>query len=334
MDAEQRKKITGYFILEAKEHLEVMDESLQHFQATIDDPEQIHEIYRGAHSIKGGAAMLDFEAIRFTAHRLEDYFKSLKNNPLAIDDTLEDLIHRVYQILVEGIDCLEATLNLPSEFAQDMLARVQPLCEQVSQHLEQLMAGRGDVMQLPDEMMAALNAITVLAQQPDDAANRVQIQRHCQTLLEQGQRHGDWRALLEAARGAIAHPQNDYRHTSQLILTTIRTAATALVKGEAIAPNPELAALADAPPTTISEIDNVLNEDPFAADQDSPQPDWLTEDPDLAEFLNGDLQTPAPAPAPVDDLEALLNEFDTTPPIEGRELDQLLSAFDTHPALP
>jgi len=334
MDAEQRKKITGYFILEAKEHLEVMDESLQHFQATIDDPEQIHEIYRGAHSIKGGAAMLDFEAIRFTAHRLEDYFKFLKNNPLPIDRTLEELIHHVYQILTEGIDTLEATLNLPSEFAQDMLARVQPLCERVSQHLEQLTAGRGESVELPDEMVTALNAITVLAQQPDDAANRVQIQRHCQNLLDQGQNHGDWQALLEAAQGAIAYPQNDYRHTSHLILTTLRTGATAFIKGEAIALPPELQAMADPPPAPVGEIDAVFSEDPFANDAASAQPDWLNEDPELAEFLNGDLQVNPPTPAPVDDLEALLNEFDTTPPIEGRELDQLLSAFDTYPAIP
>ncbi|MEA5417852.1 response regulator [Spirulina sp. CCNP1310] len=334
MDAEQRKKITGYFILEAKEHLEVMDESLQHFQATIDDPEQIHEIYRGAHSIKGGAAMLDFEAIRFTAHRLEDYFKFLKNNPFPIDRTLEELIHEVYQILTEGIDTLEATLNLPSKFAQDMLARVQPLCERVSQHLEQLTAGRGESVELPDEMVTALNAITVLAQQPDDAGNRVQIQRHCQNLLEQWQNHGDWHALVEAAQGAIAYPQNDYSHTSHLILTALRTGAMALVKGEAIALPPELQAMAEAPPASVGDIEDVFSEDPFATDSASAQSDWLNEDPELAEFLNGDLQAPPPPPAPVDDLEALLNEFDTTPPIEGRELDQLLSAFDTHPAIP
>ncbi|NEO87043.1 MAG: response regulator [Spirulina sp. SIO3F2] len=147
MDAAQLQKITGYFILEAQEHIEVISESLQNFQVTVNDPEQIHEIYRGAHSIKGGAAMLDFESIRFTAHRLEDYFKFLKNNPLTIDATLTNNIKQVFGSLEQQITTLEAQQNWSTEQSNTLLAQLRPLCEQTMSYLEALAAGKTPLAQ-------------------------------------------------------------------------------------------------------------------------------------------------------------------------------------------
>nr|WP_072620166.1 response regulator [Spirulina major] len=329
MDAEQRKKITGYFILEAQEHLEIMDASLQDFQQTIDDPEQIHEIYRGAHSIKGGAAMLDLECIRFTAHRLEDYFKHLKNHPATVDSGLRDDIHQLYSILLAGIETLEATSDLDPDYAQGMLDRVQPLCDRIGPHLEALTQDQGMGGEaLPDEMITALNALTVLAKQPDDAANRVQIQRHCQTLADVGQAwpKSGWSQITQAAQAAIAIPHNPYTITSQQILADLQQNAPHLVQGQTdLHPSAALQALAQAASTSPDEADFSL----FEA-QTAPA---MEDDPDIADFLTDDLREPTQHPAAStdsDDLEALLNEFDTTPPIEGEELDNLLSAFDTY----
>jgi chemosensory pili system protein ChpA (sensor histidine kinase/response regulator) len=335
MDAEQRKKITGYFILEAQEHLEIMDASLQNFQATIDDPEQIHEIYRGAHSIKGGAAMLELESIRFTAHRLEDYFKHLKNHPATVDQGLRDDIHQLYSILLESIETLEASLEIDPDYAQGMLDRVQPLCDRIGPHLKALTEDQGmGGVTLPDEIITALNALTVLAKQPDDAANRVQIQHHCQTLQELGQAwpNSGWNRVIEAAQGAIAIPHNPYTPTSQQILADLQHNAPLLVQGQTnLRPSEALHTLAHAAPAPpLDDLADfaALGDDPGQAPED---------DLDFADFLGDDLREPTPQPAARadrDDLEALLNEFDTTPPIEGEELDNLLSSFDTYSSRP
>ncbi len=76
---EQQQRIMGYFIEEAKDHLNTIEQGLLSLQLTIEDTEKANEVFRAAHSVKGGAAMLGLESIQKIAHRLEDYFKVLKS---------------------------------------------------------------------------------------------------------------------------------------------------------------------------------------------------------------------------------------------------------------
>ena len=53
-----QQKILGYFIEEAKEHLETLERGILDLSAVIDDQERVNEMFRAANSVKGGAAML------------------------------------------------------------------------------------------------------------------------------------------------------------------------------------------------------------------------------------------------------------------------------------
>ncbi|MCY7321030.1 MAG: Hpt domain-containing protein, partial [Phormidesmis sp. CAN_BIN36] len=81
----------GYFIEEARDHLNTIEQGLLNLQATIEDPEMVNEVFRAAHSIKGGAAMLGLGSIQQVAHRLEDHFKLLKETSIRVDQKLESL---------------------------------------------------------------------------------------------------------------------------------------------------------------------------------------------------------------------------------------------------
>ncbi|MCY7272771.1 MAG: Hpt domain-containing protein, partial [Phormidesmis sp. CAN_BIN44] len=81
MQPEQQRRIMGYFIEEAKDHLNTIEQGLLNLQGTIADPEMVNEVFRAAHSVKGGAAMLGLSSIQQTSHRLEDFFKILKDTP-------------------------------------------------------------------------------------------------------------------------------------------------------------------------------------------------------------------------------------------------------------
>jgi chemotaxis protein histidine kinase CheA len=70
MLSEQQQRILGYFIEEARDHLNTIEQGLLNLQATLDDSEMINEVFRAAHSIKGGSAMLGLSSIQRTAHRL------------------------------------------------------------------------------------------------------------------------------------------------------------------------------------------------------------------------------------------------------------------------
>ena len=63
---EDQKRILGYFIEEAKDHLNTIEQGLLNLAATVDDPEMMNEVFRAAHSVKGGAAMLGLDSIQRT----------------------------------------------------------------------------------------------------------------------------------------------------------------------------------------------------------------------------------------------------------------------------
>ncbi len=75
----------GYFIEEAKEHLDTIEQGLLNLKATMADTERLNELFRAAHSVKGGAAMLGLNSIQKIGHHLEDCFKLLKEHPVEID---------------------------------------------------------------------------------------------------------------------------------------------------------------------------------------------------------------------------------------------------------
>ena len=63
MDSANTQKILGYFIEEAKEHLETLEKGIVDLANMANDTEQINEMFRAAHSVKGGAAMLGLSLI-------------------------------------------------------------------------------------------------------------------------------------------------------------------------------------------------------------------------------------------------------------------------------
>ena len=99
MDSANNEKIIGYFIEEAKEHLETIEKGILDLSAAVEDEETINELFRAAHSIKGGAAMLNFTSIQKTSHRLEDAFKILRDEEINPDQTLESLFLKAYDII-------------------------------------------------------------------------------------------------------------------------------------------------------------------------------------------------------------------------------------------
>ena len=88
---DNKQQIIHYFIEEAQEHLETVEQGLLDLTEVIADAERVNEMFRAAHSIKGGAAMLGFDSIKSVAHKLEDCFKILRDHPVPIDRKLETL---------------------------------------------------------------------------------------------------------------------------------------------------------------------------------------------------------------------------------------------------
>ncbi|MBW4611827.1 MAG: response regulator [Desmonostoc vinosum HA7617-LM4] len=144
---DQQQRILGYFIEEARDHLNTIEQGLLNLESTLNDPEMVNEVFRAAHSIKGGAAMLGLSSIQHTAHRLEDCFKVLKEHPVKIDQKLESLFLGVSDTLKALLEHLSKPFGLTEEAANTLMSEAEPVFQWLNQHLELLVHSNGAIKQ-------------------------------------------------------------------------------------------------------------------------------------------------------------------------------------------
>ncbi|MGK7891207.1 MAG: Hpt domain-containing protein, partial [Leptolyngbyaceae cyanobacterium] len=255
MQSEQQQRIMGYFIEEAKDHLGTIEKGLLNLQSTMADAEMIGEVFRAAHSVKGGAAMLGLDSIQKTSHRLEDYFKVLKECPVQVDQKLETLLLRVFDTLQDLLGHLQGPFGLTDEKSDEVMAEVEPVFGQLNAHLSTLVTHSGgdkpvDVDLSPHSAVTARPAIDEAAalkrffqkdvaaelrnllglfKQADTTESRQQLQDICRALDQQGEAVGAsqaWGELLDTSKRAIAHPDNSYRQLAPVIIKTLKQAQT------------------------------------------------------------------------------------------------------------
>jgi len=119
-DAEFRQ----VFVEEARERLEVMSGLLLQLESADDEPEAIAALFREAHTLKGGAAMVGFTAVARLAHALEDLLTQLREGTRALTPMLVDA-------LLAGVDALgsaisSAVAGVPHEPAAEAAERGAP----------------------------------------------------------------------------------------------------------------------------------------------------------------------------------------------------------------
>jgi chemotaxis protein histidine kinase CheA/ActR/RegA family two-component response regulator len=262
MQPEQQQRIMGYFIEEAKDHLNTIEQGLLNLQSTIDDPEMVNEVFRAAHSVKGGAAMLGLSSIQQTSHRLEDFFKILKENTgIKPDQKLESLLLRVFDTLQDLLEQLQGPFGLVAETANEAVANVEPIFVELQNHLNQLAsqsAGSSPVASFDEdtvsfspvsprvesqalrvifqnEVSARLREMLQLFKQAEMLPDgRAQLQASCLSLSQVGQQFNlrPWCDLVEAARQAIADPGNSCRVLAAVIIRDLKQAQNLVLEGQ------------------------------------------------------------------------------------------------------
>lgn len=136
----EQQRILGYFIEEAAEHLQTIERGLLNLQATIDDTEFANEIFRAAHSVKGGAAMLGLGSITAISHRLEDYFKLLKDRPIVVNNQVESQFLVIFDALQDQVGELQRTADPSTLDEASVLADLDPVFHELKAQLDQLAA--------------------------------------------------------------------------------------------------------------------------------------------------------------------------------------------------
>src|SRR4051794_478418 len=84
-------KYLGLYVTESTEHLEALGRDLVKLERDR-GPEVVDSLFRHAHSVKGMAASMGFEATATLAHRVEDLADSVRSDPTKTDRDLIDLL--------------------------------------------------------------------------------------------------------------------------------------------------------------------------------------------------------------------------------------------------
>jgi two-component system chemotaxis sensor kinase CheA len=135
------------FVAEATELLELLGRELLALEAAEGaeaDPDRLNAIFRGAHSLKGLAAMFGLEDVARLAHQAEDVLDALRLGRVPLDAGLLDA-------LGDAVDVFQRLLAALSQGREDAAARTQ--AEALGARLQALAGGAaGQEVDVLDEV--------------------------------------------------------------------------------------------------------------------------------------------------------------------------------------
>ncbi|NDJ16524.1 Hpt domain-containing protein [Myxacorys almedinensis] len=242
MQSVKQQQILGYFLEEAKEHLDTIEQGLVDLRSTMADSERVNELFRAAHSIKGGAAMLGFDSIQKTAHHFEDCFKVLKEHSVKVDQRVEDLFLTGFDTLKALIVELQSPFGLREETAQQAVLAAEPTFNELQTYLQLLISGKP--MSAPKGMPASalpanaavqlttiLKAMLQLFKQGDSQKSRQQLIGLCHRLIQVSPRETAWIAIIQVVQRAIAKTQHSYAAIAPVVIKDLKHSSDLLLAG-------------------------------------------------------------------------------------------------------
>src|SRR5258705_7238194 len=111
------------FLTEAGELLSDVDNKLVELERRPDDVKLLNEIFRGFHTIKGGAGFLNASALVALCHLTENLFDELRNHRMTLSAEGLDVILAATGVVREMFDAL-AQQRQPAAANAQLLARL------------------------------------------------------------------------------------------------------------------------------------------------------------------------------------------------------------------
>jgi chemotaxis protein histidine kinase CheA len=276
---DNKQQIVHYFIEEAQEHLDVVEQGLLDLGEVIKDADRVNEMFRAAHSVKGGAAMLGFDSIQKTAHELEDCFKIMRDHAITVDRQLETMFLKGYDTLKELVGELanSPTLTLRPEVVDPIVQGSRTNFIELKEYLNDLLsmatvspdtaptfqaipvpamaiANSGNTptaviappINITAKVMENLRAMLGAFKQGETTAPRQQIHRYCQNLSAFSPDTASWQNVVKIASQAINNSANTYEALAPIVIKDLKIAGDLLAagRGTEVLPSPALQDLA------------------------------------------------------------------------------------------
>ena len=121
MSFEVDEEILQDFLVEAGELLEQLSEQLVDLEQNPDDKQLLNAIFRGFHTVKGGAGFLQLTALVDCCHYAENVFDILRNGQRKIDSDLMDIVLQALDAVNEMFDAVRAGAE-PERASPELIA--------------------------------------------------------------------------------------------------------------------------------------------------------------------------------------------------------------------
>ncbi len=115
------------FLSEAQDNLAYLDANLKDLEGG--DAEQINALFRAAHTLKGGAGLVGFDAVKNITHAAEDLLDAFRNHKIEYSEALLDALYDAFDEVVELIDACE------TEGSIDALVIDEEKIDQIKDHI-------------------------------------------------------------------------------------------------------------------------------------------------------------------------------------------------------
>ena len=120
MSFDADEEILQDFLVEAGEILELLSEQLVDLENRPDDKDLLNAIFRGFHTVKGGAGFLQLNPLVDCCHAAENVFDTLRNGKRSVNADLMDVVLSALDTVNEMFDCVRSG-EMPEPAEQTLL---------------------------------------------------------------------------------------------------------------------------------------------------------------------------------------------------------------------
>ena len=108
-------EICADFLVEAREIVDQLGEQMVVLERAPEDRDALNTVFRGFHTIKGGAGFLDFPPMVTLCHAVEDRLDVARNGSLPLDGFAFDGAQQAIDLLADMLDCVAHGRELYSQ---------------------------------------------------------------------------------------------------------------------------------------------------------------------------------------------------------------------------
>jgi len=126
MSFDADEEILQDFLVEAGEILELLSEQLVDLEQRPDDNDLLNAIFRGFHTVKGGAGFLQLNPLVNCCHAAENVFDTLRNGNRSVNSDLMDVVLQALDTVNEMFEAVRSGVE-PEEADAALIERLHQL---------------------------------------------------------------------------------------------------------------------------------------------------------------------------------------------------------------